>query len=511
MFILQSILNLPTVGLLTVMMMVIGANPGLAQTEPWTEPEGILWPASELPSNLTPLPDPPVSDYLLGGGDRLSIDVFEVPQYSGAYQVPIDGVLSLPLVGGISVAGLTISQASERISQAYNQFLKRPLITIRLINARPLNVVVGGEVKNPGTFTVNLIGGAGDSPGVQHPTLGTALKTAGGITLTADITQVQIRRRRRPEQGGDVVFTVNLQELIQRGDRTLDLSLRDGDTIFVPATETANLNQLRQLALFDFAADVNTGRTVSVVGEVQRPGSYNIIGTATVGGGATGLTGGLPTLTNALQQAGGIKPTADLRQIQIRRLTQGGNEQRFTLDLWALLQEGDVAQDTVLQEGDSIIVPIAANPSTADLTQIATAQFAPDTISVSVVGEVGNPGQFNVPPNTTLNQALMIAGGFNRDRAQRDALQLIRLNPDGTVTSRPVPVDLAQGVNETGNPILRDNDILVINRNRNTQLADRLSTTFNPAAGALALFSIPARIFGILESLGIINFSGDSQ
>jgi len=127
------------------------------------------------------------------------------------------------------------------------------------------------------------------------------------------------------------------------------------------------------------------------------------------------------------------------------------------------------------------------------------------------VGEVGNPGQFDVSPNTTLNQALMIAGGFNRDRAQRDALQLIRLNPDGTVTSRPVPVDLAQGVNETGNPILRDNDILVINRNRNTQLADRLSTTFNPAAGALALFSIPARIFGILESLGIINFSGDSQ
>jgi polysaccharide export outer membrane protein len=371
-------------------------------TAPLPPPDATRLPYPELPEaeliiqgDLPPLPiqvspappaapvaiPPAASQYLLGGGDRLTIDVFEVPQYGGVYQIPVDGVLYLPLIGSVTVAGLTLGQATELISNRYSEYLKRPLITMRLLNTRPPNVFVSGEVKQPGSFTLDLIGGQGDNPGVQLPTLSAALKAAGGITLSADIARIQIRRRRSAGQG-DELITINLQELIQQGDRTADLSLRDGDTVFVPLAPTVNLREVRKLALLDFAADVRSSRTVSVVGEVQRPGSYNVVGTATVETGsvglaAVGLTGGLPTVTSVLQQAGGIKPTADLRNIQLRRLTQAGAEQILTLNLWDLLQGGDIAQDTVVQEGDTIIIPKADFLSTAELNELAATQFHP--------------------------------------------------------------------------------------------------------------------------------------
>ncbi|MGK7928897.1 MAG: SLBB domain-containing protein [Spirulina sp.] len=445
-------------------------------------------------------------EYLLGGGDRLTIDIFEVPQYSGIYQVPIDGVIFLPLIGGVSVAGLTIEEATNAIARQYAVHLKRPLVTIRLLNSRPLNVVVAGEVTNPGSFSVGLIGGAGDNPGVQHPTLTAALREAGGVTLSADISRIQLRRRSL-RQGSDRVFEVDLENILQTGDRTVDLTLRDGDTIFVPLRPDIDLSHLRQLATFNFSADVRTGRTVSVVGAVKRPGSYNIVGTALSGGGATGLTGGIPTLTQALEEAGGIEMTADIRNIAIRRPTKTGSEQIIPINLWEFLQAGDIAQDTPLQEGDTIIVPEAVRSSAAEVSELADAQFAPDSMRVSIVGEVQEPGLVEVPLNTTLNQALMVAGGFNRDRAFRENVRLIRLNPDGTVISRELAVDIARAtVNEQSNPILKENDIILVGRNRNAQVSDALNTFFAPGAGALAVFSIPSRIFSILETLGIVDF-----
>lgn len=119
------------------------------------------------PSLRTPAPQTPVQpplDYTLGGGDRIRIIVFEVPEYSGDYQVPPGGALYLPLVGGITVLGLTQEQAAEAIAARYSRFLRRPLVTVSLLSPRPINVVVAGEVNRPGSYTVGLQGGAGDNP-----------------------------------------------------------------------------------------------------------------------------------------------------------------------------------------------------------------------------------------------------------------------------------------------------------------------------------------------------------
>lgn len=74
---------------------------------------------------------------------------------------------------------------------------------------------------------------------------------------------------------------VDFQNLLRIGDRTQDLTLRDGDTIFIPITTAVNFPQTRQLATASFATDPNRTLTVAVVGEVKHPGSYILIGTVT--------------------------------------------------------------------------------------------------------------------------------------------------------------------------------------------------------------------------------------
>ncbi len=477
-------------------------SPPQPLNQPFLPPQIETVPFTEPPDFVSPSPETPLDNvYLLGGGDRLSIDIFEVPQYSGVYQVPVDGVIYFPLIGGVQVGGLTIQQASEAISAQYSEFLKRPLVTIRLLNTRPLNIFVSGEVANAGTFTIDLIGGAGDNPGVQFPTLGQALKEAGGVILTADLSSIEVTRRLA--RGDTATYTVDLEQILQNGAQGQNLALRDGDSIYVPAATDTDLRNLRRLATLDFAADTAAGRTVSVVGEVNRPGSYYIQLSS------PGVQSTLPTVTRALEEAGGITSLADVQNVQIRRPTKSGTEQLIAINLWELLQTGDITQDTVLQDGDTIIIPENNEISTAEATELATARFSPDAIQVSVIGEVDDPGLVNLPPNTPMNQALMTAGGFEGARADSDVVRLIRLNPDGSVVSREVPFDITQGINEQSNPLLRNNDIIVVGRNRGTEFNDTLNNLLSSGASALAWFSVPNRIFGILEVLGILDLTDD--
>lgn len=454
------------------------------------------------PPNASPAQQP-AGTYTLGGGDNIRIDVFDLPQFSGEYQIPAGGAIQLPLIGSISVQGMTLEDAANAISAAYSRFLKRPLITVSLLATRPLNIWISGEVSRPGSYSLPLASGGGNRPSVQFPTLVQALEKAMGVTLAADIRRVQLRRRlgAAPEQ----VITYDLEQYLQTGNLTQDITLRDGDSIFVPTATSVNLGQVRQLADVSFATATDQPRTVGVSGEVNRPGTYVITGGNTT---VDLRPAGLPTVTRAIQLAGGIKPLADIRQVQIRRPTKAGAEQIFNVDLWQLLQTGDVNQDTIVQSGDTILVPTATAVNPAEITQLAEANFSPPVIQVSVVGEVRGPGVLRVPPSTTLNQALLTAGGFLPGRSQKDSVELIRLNFDGTVSKRTVEIDLAQGINEGTNPVMRNNDIIVVRRTGMTRFVDNVNTAVNPtASGVLALFSIPNVVLGLLNTLGIIKLN----
>lgn len=246
---------------------------------------------------------------------------------------------------------------------------------------------------------------------------------------------------------------------------------------------------------------------IGVVGEVNRPGSYIISvisNESPIAGIAqrTGAEGGSqwPTVSRALQTAGGITLEANVRQIQVQRpVGKKDNKdiiETINVDLWQFLSQGELAQDILLRDGDTIKIPRAEDKdrlNEVQTAQVAISNFAPAEIRVSVVGEVEAPGTITIRPNSTLNQAILAAGGFRSKRADRD-VELIRLQSTGTVDKREIKVNLAENLDEKTNPPLRNNDIIVVRRNTVTNVVDTLGIILTP---------LTSGVFGILRTLGI--------
>lgn len=410
-------------------------------------------------------------DYVLGPGDSIKIKVFKVEDYSGDYLVAADGTISMPLVGKVKVEGLSVQETMKLLSQKYSPYLKVPSVTVTLLTARPLKIHVTGEVNRPGAYEIE---------GKQQiPSVTSILELAGGITTTADISQVQIRRS---SQGREQILQANLWDYLQQGNKTQDMVLRDGDVIFVPTVEQSNSEDIYRLTNANFGIKATESINVAVVGEVNRPGTYEI--SAKIPGNLQNNNSDThpipPTLTEAIKEAGGIKPLANIRQVEIRRLTRTGSQQKIQVNLWELLKTGNIAQDPILQQGDTIIIPTASRLDPSEASTIALASFSPATIRVNVVGEVKQPGVVEVPPNTPLNQALMAAGGFDMERANKNKVELIRLNTDGTASRKEIEVNFSQGINENTNPILQANDVIIVNRSKATATNEGLGTLLKP-------------------------------
>jgi polysaccharide biosynthesis/export protein len=536
--------------------------------------------------------------YTLGSGDRLRIDIFNVPEYSGEFFVLGDGSINLPVVGSIPVQGLTVQRASSLLTAYFSRYVKRPIVTISVLAPRPVQFAIAGEVTRSGSYTIPFT-----NENRKFPTISQAIQLAGGTTQTANLRQVQVRRAATGR-----IVSVNIFDVLQRGNTSQDITLRDGDTIFIARSEGVNaadrlrlagsnlanqdatvkvailgevgkpgtytlkgdtagtagrvtpptlteaikiaggstasadlsrirvrrntrtgvgqvvpINLLSLLKAGDFgqdiilqdgdtillptATEINSANSilvsasnlgpqainppkVVVVGEVNRPGTYTVTGSGNTTNNNTQLTGtvALPTVTNAIQSAAGIKPTADIRQIQLIRTTRAG-EQRIALNLFKLLQQGDTSQDIILQEGDRIFIPVAQNTSAQDVDLVASSTLSPATIRVNVIGEIANKagrgGTIEMPPNTTLNQALLIAGGFDNVRANKNEVDFIRLNPNGTVTKRLIKLNFTRGIDPETNPRLQNNDTIVIGRNGLTRIGDGFSTILTPFNGLL--------------------------
>ena len=427
------------------------------------------------------------TDYTLGAGDQIRLDIFQVDEYSGTYPVNVDGTISLPLVGGINVDGLTLQETEEAVSKQYAVYLKRPIVNAGLVSPRPLKIGISGEVDNPGAYEFQLTANTPD-----FPTVTDMIEQAGGITTLADVRNVQVKRSIK---GRTTTFTSDLWSLINFGQLSQDISLRDGDTIFLPTVEEINLAELERLSEASFGLQVDEPISVAVVGEIFRPGSLvvqpdQLATNNNVQGNGPKRDSLPPRLTQAIQLAGGIKPTADVRTVEIRRETWDGKKKVMTVNLWDLFKEADADKDIILQEGDEITVPQAVALSESELQEQAEfSRISRDTITVNVVGEVDNPGAVQVKPNTPLNQAILAAGGFDTARANQSKVELVRLNLDGTVEQREIEIDLASGVNEETNPVLKENDVVVVGRSGLAATGD----TLQPAAAPLGILRL---IFG---------------
>lgn len=257
---------------------------------------------------LQAAPAPPVpSLYIVGPNDVLLVTVYNQPQLSGKFTVEADGTLAFPLVGRVAAGGLSVRAIEDTVRQRLLAagYLNDPKVSVVVDQYRSQQIFVMGEVKQPGSlqFTGSM-------------TLIEALARAGSTTERAGLDVVIVRASsgsvvagpaRDPNAPGGDTVRVNLQSL-QSGTAAQNVSLRAGDTIFVPRAET-----------------------VFVSGEVRNPGEYVM------------RTSGM-TVRQALALAGGVTERGSSRRIQIIRSVNG---KEVTID---------AALQTTMNAGDTIVV-----------------------------------------------------------------------------------------------------------------------------------------------------------
>lgn len=226
------------------------------------------------PTSFTPIADLPVpSDYIVGPGDELSIQLYG--KENEHYRLPVgrDGYINMPKLGPISVAGKSFKQVREDLTLRIKKQIIGAEAAIAMGELRLMQVYVLGDANRPGAYNLSSL-----STVIQ------ALIAAGGVAETGSLRNIEVRRDKQ------LVQKVDLYDLLVNGDKTSDVRLRSGDAVFIrPA-----------------------GNRVRVEGEVVREAIYEITPST--------------DLTDIIRIAGGLKPTALHSNITIKRPTDAGLE-----------------------------------------------------------------------------------------------------------------------------------------------------------------------------------------
>jgi polysaccharide export outer membrane protein len=216
---------------------------------------------------------------------------------------------------------------------------------------------------------------------------------------------------------------------------------------------------------------------VVVAGQVQRPGPQQLISlndtrNATVTDANTGPRS--PTLSSALAAAGGISRDADIRRLTVNRFLPSGETDSITINMWDSVISANAPQDVILRDGDAIFVPKLEGSGEVDKRLLAKSSLAPITVRVRVVGEVRQPGQVLVPPNSSISQAIAIAGGPTVDAKLRD-VAFIRMNENGQVEAKRLNLRSLSDDNQ-----IQDGDVIVVPKTTFASVLDYIGRLVGP-------------------------------
>lgn len=298
------------------------------------------------------------SNYVLGAGDELALSVFGYDEYTGEKVILPDGTISLPLLGSVPAADRTPDQLAQELTTRLQSLLVNPVVTVTLINLRPVVVTVSGAVQRPGPIQL------------------------------------------RPPNEADL-----------------------------------------------------TDETVTS-----------------------------PTVITALTQAGGVTPNADVRQVTLRRYDPSGTAEPIVINLWDALWSDSIPQNLVLRDGDALYIPELPAGETLDQHLIARSSLSPATVRVRVVGEVNNPGEIQVPPNSSLSSAVAIAGGPTDD-ARLNRVAFVRMNETGQIERQTI--DLS---NLTDSYQVQEGDVLIVPKKDSSSFLDMAGRATSPLGLLLNLF-----------------------
>jgi polysaccharide biosynthesis/export protein len=268
---------------LVLLYLVVLARPSLAQTEGRA------------------------STYRIGPRDLVEVRVFETQELNGSFRVSEDGDVTLPLVGHIKIAGLTESEAAQRIKGVLEEkALQRASVSLQVMEYRSKPISVIGAVRQPGNLSF-----------AGRWSLLEALTAAGGLS---DAHGSVIHVLRRADTGLFDQVSIRTNDLLVNADPRVNIPIYPGDLINVPGEVEV---------------------TVFCLGEVEKPGPVIFKSSQRI------------TLLTAIAQAGGMTDRA-ASKIGVKRTDINGKTTEIAADYKRIL--AGKASDIELQPGDIIVV-----------------------------------------------------------------------------------------------------------------------------------------------------------
>jgi polysaccharide export outer membrane protein len=243
------------------------------------------------------------SDYRLGAGDELQIQLYGKDNEKHSIQVGRSGEIQLPKLGPIMLAGLTFEEAQGVIRRRVNEQLIGVEVVIAMGRLRAISVFMAGELKVPGSYSISALSTASQ-----------ALYVAGGVTKIGTLRDIQVKR------AGKVIARFDTYDLLLRGDAGQDVRLQSGDVVFVPPFQ----------------------RLATIEGEVKRPMSYELLLSETA--------------TDLVTMAGGYSRNAyPSASVLTRKSMDKKLPTVLNIDL------SDTAVSTPIFDGDTLRIPEAAD------------------------------------------------------------------------------------------------------------------------------------------------------
>ena len=369
------------------------------------------------------------TNYLLGAGDEVTINIWGASQQTIQQTISPDGYIVIDGIGLIRLAGLTISKAKGVLHERLGQSYADCHFDLSLSDLRSMQVQVMGEVVRPGTYTLSSLSSAFN-----------ALYSAGGINDIGTLRDIRVFRR------GSQLTSIDVYDYILHGNTTSDVRLSDGDVIMVGSydclvkitghvkrpmwyemkksetvkdlmeyaggfdgkayTKGVRLKRTAgteysiysidedKMSTFHMAdgdlveADENMVRynnMVEVRGAVKHPGEFQ-------------LGDQIQSVKDLLNAADGLIESAYTKRAILHREKEDKNREIMSVDAIGILQ--GTAIDIPLHNGDVLFIPDKLDMQ--------------GELTVQVDGEINYPGEYPYAEHTTLRDMILLAGGITQ-------------------------------------------------------------------------------------------------
>jgi len=326
-------------------------------------------------------------------------------------------------------------------------------------------------------------------------------------------------------------------EIIDIPELSGSYSIGPDGTLYLPRLRTVyasglTIEELRSFLTQQFSSFVKRPRLyvrpigyrpirVFVGGEVKRPGYYQLSGanfnlqqslqqqasSSGMGGSAVDSKAAneiavgnlssspfssiaLPTVFDALRTAQGLTPYSDLRKVTVtRRLPEGegGGKVRTELNFLNVIISGDESQNLRLFDGDVVVVTKSDEILRDQLLKAGQTNLSPQFVQVFVSGRVKQPGPQILPQASTLNQAIISAGG---PKVLKGKVEFVRFTREGEVDRRRFNYNPGAPAEANSNPVLMAGDIIRVDDSILSATLEVVNEITAPAITGYALYSI---------------------